>query len=167
MTPRPSSQAAIVDAALSCFARTGYDATRIRDIAQAAGVSEGALYRHFASKEDLARELHRQSMSLFGEELLAASRRDTPLESLRAMAARVLSLYRERPAAFVFALVQAPPAALASMPADDLPIDIIASVIEHARAVVSVRDGDARVLASCYLGCLMQPISLSLSAGLA
>lgn len=164
MTPRPSSQAAIVDAALSCFARTGYDATRIRDIAQAAGVSEGALYRHFASKEDLARELRLQVMSLFGEELVAASRRDTPLESLRAMAARVLTLYRERPSAFVFALVQAPPAALASMPADDLPIDIIASVIERARAEGGVRDGDARVLASCYLGCLMQPISLSLSA---
>lgn len=164
MTPRPSSQAAIVDAALSCFARTGYDATRIRDIAQAAGVSEGALYRHFASKEDLARELRLQVMSLFGEELVAASRRDTPLESLRAMAARVLTLYRERPAAFVFALVQAPPAALASMLADALPIDIIASVIERARAEGGVRDGDARVLASCYLGCLMQPISLSLSA---
>jgi len=164
MTPRPSSQAAIVDAALSCFARTGYDATRIRDIAQAAGVSEGALYRHFASKEDLARELHLQAMSLFGEELVAASKRDTAVESLHAMAARVLALYRERPAAFVFALVQAPPAALASMPADDLPIDIIASVIERARAEGGVRDGDARVLASCYLGCLMQPISLSLSA---
>lgn len=164
MTPRPSSQAAIVDAALSCFARTGYDATRIRDIAQAAGVSEGALYRHFASKEDLARELHLQAMWLFGEELAAASRRDTALESLRAMAARVLALYRERPAAFVFALVQAPPAALAGMPADDLPIDIVASVIERARAERGVRDGNARVLASCYLGCLMQPISLSLSA---
>ena len=39
MTPRPSSRTAIMDAALSCFAQNGYDATRIRDIAQEAGVS--------------------------------------------------------------------------------------------------------------------------------
>ena len=164
MTPRPSSRPAIMDAALSCFAQNGYDATRIRDIAQAAGVSEGALYRHFPSKEDMARELHLQAMSLFGEELIAAARGDEPVESLRRIAARVLALYRERPAAFVFALVQAPPSALASMPADDLPIDIIAGIIERARTQGTARDGDARVLAACYLGCLLQPIALSLSA---
>ncbi|MEA5075860.1 MAG: helix-turn-helix domain-containing protein [Coriobacteriia bacterium] len=164
MTPRPSSRAAIMDAALSCFAQNGYDATRIRDIAQEAGVSEGALYRHFPSKEDMASELHLQAMSLFGEELIAAARGDEPTESLRRMAARVLALYRERPAAFVFALVQAPPSALASMPAHDLPIDIITGVIERARTQGTARDGDARVLAACYLGCLLQPIALSLSA---
>lgn len=153
-----------MDAALFCFAQNGYDATRIRDIAQAAGVSEGALYRHFPSKEDMARELHLQAMSLFGEELLAAAQGDEPVESLRHMAARVLALYRERPAAFVFALVQAPPSALASMPAHDLPIDTIAGVIERARVRGDARDGDSRVLAACYLGCLMQPIGLSLSA---
>lgn len=80
------------------------------------------------------------------------------------MAARVLTLYRERPAALVFALVQAPPSALASMPAENLPIDIIAGVIERARAQGRGRSGSTRVLAACYLGCLMQPISLSLSA---
>lgn len=164
MTPRPSSRAAIMDAALSCFAQSGYDATRIRDIAQAAGVSEGALYRHFASKEELARELHLQAMSLFGEELVTAAQGGAPVESLRRMAARVLALYRERPAAFVFALVQAPPAALASMPAENLPIDIITGVIERVRAEGRGHSGSTRVLAACYLGCLMQPISLSLSA---
>lgn len=165
MTPRPSQRAVIMDAALRCFARNGYDATRVRDIAEAASTSEGALYRHFASKEELARELHLQAMSVFSEELLAASVADTAGASLRQMAARVLTLYREQPAAFVYALVQAPPAAVASMPDDrDLPIDIIARVIEQARVQGSVRTGDSRVLASCFLGCLVQPIALSLSA---
>jgi len=165
MTPRPSQRAVIMDAALHCFACNGFDATRIRDIAEAASTSEGALYRHFASKEELARELHLQAMSVFSEELLAASVADTAGASLRQMAARVLTLYREQPAAFVYALVQAPPAAVASMPDDrDLPIDIIARVIEQARVQGSVRAGDSRVLASCFLGCLVQPIALSLSA---
>lgn len=165
MTPRPSQRGAIMDAALGCFARNGYDATRVRDIAEAAGVSEGALYRHFASREDLARELHRWAMDTFSDELLAAAVADTPDASLRQMAARVLTLYRERPTAFVYALVQAPPAAVASMPDDrDLPVDIIARVIERARAQGRGRDGDPRVLAACFLGCLVQPIALSLSA---
>lgn len=164
MTPRPSQRTVIMDAALLCFARNGYGATRVRDIAQAANVSEGALYRHFASKEDLARDLHAQAMTVFSEELLAASVADTDSGALRQMAARVLTLYREQPAAFVFALLQAPPAAVASMPEDhDLPIDIIARAIERAGGRGSVRAGDARVLAACFLGCLVQPIALSLS----
>lgn len=165
MTPRPSQRTAIIEAALLCFARNGLDATRVRDIAETARVSEGALYRHFASKEELARELHVQAMSTFSGELLAASAADAPRTSLRQMAARVLTLYRQQPAAFVYALVQAPPAAVASLPEDvDLPIDIIAGVVEQARAAGGVRAGDARVLASCFLGCLLQPIGLSLSS---
>lgn len=164
MTPRPSQRAVIMDAALLCFARNGYDATRVRDIADAANVSEGALYRHFASKEDLARELHLQAMSAFSEELLAASVADSPIASARHIASRVLTLYREQPDAFVYALVQAPPAAVASMPADrDLPIDVIARVVERAREAGRARAGDSRVLASCFLGCLMQPIAISLA----
>jgi len=40
-------------AAADVFAERGYDGTRVADIAAAAGVSNGALYAHFASKADL------------------------------------------------------------------------------------------------------------------
>jgi AcrR family transcriptional regulator len=40
-------------AAAEVFAERGYDGTRVADIAAAAGVSNGALYAHFASKADL------------------------------------------------------------------------------------------------------------------
>ncbi len=154
-----------MSAALSCFARNGYDATRIRDISQAAGVSDGALYRHFASKEVLGRELHMQAITILTAELAAHERAETPASALRAMAFRVLALYRERPDAFVFALVQAPPSAAESMPDDpDLPVDVLARVIERGQASGDVRAGSTRVLAACYLGCLLQPITLSLSA---
>lgn len=39
--------------AAEVFAQRGYDGTRVADIAAAAGVSNGALYAHFASKADL------------------------------------------------------------------------------------------------------------------
>jgi len=154
-----------MSAALACFARNGYDATRIRDISQAVGVSDGALYRHFASKEVLGRELHMQAISDLTRELAAQEHAETPTEALRKTALRVLALYREQPDAFIFALVQAPPSAAESMPDDpDLPVDVLARIIERGQLRGDVRAGDARVLAASYLGCLLQPITLSLSA---
>ena len=47
----------IVRAATSLFAEKGIDGTSMREIADAAGVREAAIYRHFAGKEELAREI--------------------------------------------------------------------------------------------------------------
>lgn len=47
----------IVRAATLLFAERGIDATSMREIAQAAGVRDAAIYRHFAGKDDLAREI--------------------------------------------------------------------------------------------------------------
>jgi AcrR family transcriptional regulator len=43
----------LLRAAADVFAERGYDGTRVADIASAAGVSNGALYAHFASKAEL------------------------------------------------------------------------------------------------------------------
>lgn len=43
----------LLDAAAATFERIGYDATRVSDIAEAAGLSNGALYGHFDSKSEL------------------------------------------------------------------------------------------------------------------
>jgi AcrR family transcriptional regulator len=43
----------LLRAAADVFAERGYDGTRVADIAAAAGVSNGAMYAHFASKAEL------------------------------------------------------------------------------------------------------------------
>lgn len=43
----------LLEAAADAFAERGYDATRVADIATAAGVSNGAMYAHFASRAEL------------------------------------------------------------------------------------------------------------------
>jgi AcrR family transcriptional regulator len=43
----------LLRAAAEVFAERGYDGTRVADIAAAAGVSNGAMYAHFASKAEL------------------------------------------------------------------------------------------------------------------
>ena len=51
------TRARIEAAALKLFAARGVDGSAMRDIAAEVGVTEGALYRHFPSKEALARAL--------------------------------------------------------------------------------------------------------------
>lgn len=59
----------IMAAALRLFAERGYTAVSVEDIAEAAGVTKGAVYHWFADKDDLGRELQHELY----ERLTAAS----------------------------------------------------------------------------------------------
>lgn len=54
---REDRRAQILDAATDAFARAGFSATSLDDVATEAGVSRVILYRHFASKADLYRQV--------------------------------------------------------------------------------------------------------------
>lgn len=47
----------VLDAAARCFAEKGYSACSMQDIAERSGVSKGAIYGHFAGKEELFRTI--------------------------------------------------------------------------------------------------------------
>jgi AcrR family transcriptional regulator len=47
------TRAALVDAAWSLFRRSGFEATTVEAIVAQAGVSKGAFYHHFASKQEI------------------------------------------------------------------------------------------------------------------
>lgn len=51
------TRSAILDSATRCFARDGYDTTGVAEICETAGVSKGAFYYHFESKEAVFLEL--------------------------------------------------------------------------------------------------------------
>lgn len=74
----------ILTAALDVFSQRGFSAARLEDIAQAAEVTRGAIYHHFASKEDLYKALVTERSA--GINQLAAeiiSQEGTPIEILR------------------------------------------------------------------------------------
>jgi TetR/AcrR family transcriptional regulator len=56
-TKTAQTKAHLFDCALTLFSQRGYAATSIRDIIQAAGVTQPTLYHHFEDKVDLFREL--------------------------------------------------------------------------------------------------------------
>ncbi|HTZ64631.1 MAG TPA: helix-turn-helix domain-containing protein [Solirubrobacteraceae bacterium] len=77
----------ILEAAKACFARQGFHATSMRDIYRECGLSPGAVYNHFASKDEIVRALGEQRLreALSQREALALI--EDPIEALRLLAA--------------------------------------------------------------------------------
>jgi AcrR family transcriptional regulator len=77
---------AILDAAMECFSRAGYERTTVDDIARAAERSIGTVYNYFPSKEDLFLALARRELSadlgVIREHLHAARSFDEALATL-------------------------------------------------------------------------------------
>ena len=55
--------------ALRLFVEKGITETTIREISTVAEIAEGTMYRHFASKDDLAKELFVKNLSSFTSDL--------------------------------------------------------------------------------------------------
>ena len=77
----------VLDAALKLFAKKGYGATKVEDIAREAGLSKGSIYRYFTSKEDIFEALINRAVTPFTDQAvkLTQSRTDSPEETIRAI----------------------------------------------------------------------------------
>jgi len=67
-----ATRARLVRSALDLFTTVGFRATTTTAIAEAAGVAEGTIYRHFAGKEELLNETYRQAQRWGGKILKEA-----------------------------------------------------------------------------------------------
>ena len=78
-----NTRARLMEAALQAFSAKSFHGTGTRDIAEAAGMSQAAMYVHYPTKEDLLHQLslegHRE---IEGIVLAAAARGRTPKEQL-------------------------------------------------------------------------------------
>ncbi|BDH67389.1 TetR/AcrR family transcriptional regulator [Streptomyces albidoflavus] len=81
----------LLAAATRLFADQGYDRTSVQEIVEAAGVTKGALYHYFGSKEDLLQEVYARLLRLQQERLdMYAGSQEPVEERLRAAAADVV-----------------------------------------------------------------------------
>lgn len=88
----------ILTAALPLFARRGFESVTIRDIGAAAGLTNPALYRHFADKEALGIELYRQCYRQMLDAIEAAcAGLDAPLDQIEAYVGAVTDLFEREP----------------------------------------------------------------------
>jgi AcrR family transcriptional regulator len=75
----------VLDAALDQFARNGFAATRMDDIAKAAGLSKAAIYLYFPSKEDVFKALVETRIVVLRDRIadVAEDLMDDPIDGLR------------------------------------------------------------------------------------
>ncbi len=85
----------ILDAAVRVFARKGYHAARVGDIAAEAGVAHGLLYHYFDSKETVLRMIFTDTWSAMLDRIREVEESGEPAhEQLRRVAAVVLRTWR-------------------------------------------------------------------------
>ncbi|AXK37384.1 TetR/AcrR family transcriptional regulator [Streptomyces armeniacus] len=78
-------------AATRLFAERGYDRTSVQEIVEASGVTKGALYHYFGSKDDLLHEIYGRLLRLQQDRLDTFACADAPVEQrLRDAAADVV-----------------------------------------------------------------------------
>src|SRR5436309_6049817 len=86
-TPGGDKRERILSAAERIFARHGFFAAKVSDVAKEAGVADGTIYLYFKNKDDLLISLFERRMQQVNELLVTATERvkaKGPLEQLRA-----------------------------------------------------------------------------------
>ncbi|GAA4833463.1 helix-turn-helix domain-containing protein [Kitasatospora terrestris] len=160
--PRPSQKPALHAAALACFAERGYDATRTKHIAERAGMSEAALYRHYPSKEAIARALYAETVEAYVRTLReVADGPGGPLERLAGAVRAMLAAYRAQPHAFLFALHRTGSLMPGLPPGSEYPLHVIEELIAEGQHAGEVREGARNLLAAVFAGCVLQPVLVS------
>ena len=152
-----SAKPRIERAALEVFFRDGVDGATTRAIAAEAGVSEGALYRHYRSKDELAITLfmtvHRRLSDLIRDNAAGA-------DDIRAKAAAIVSAYcqvaDEDWLTFAFHLTQIHRFIPYYQEDGRDPVTVVEGVIKHAMITMELPPADPRVLAAMAIGVITQ-----------
>jgi len=88
----------ILDAAVRVFARRGFHACRVSDIADEAGVAYGLVYHYFASKEEVLDTLFLERWDVMLEMIREVDARPIPVrEKLEAIVSFIVDSYRHDP----------------------------------------------------------------------
>jgi AcrR family transcriptional regulator len=88
----------ILDAAVRVFARQGFDASRVGDVAKEAGVAYGLVYHYFGSKDAVLEAVFREQWGrLLAAVSLAEETQETAPEQLALVVKIVLRAWRDDP----------------------------------------------------------------------
>lgn len=144
-------------AALKLFVGEGVDGATTRDIAEQAGVSEGALYRHYKGKDELALSLFMATHDRLGQMVLEAAQTAGGLEEkVRAIVTAYCQLADEDWLLFSFHLLSIHKFLPHDTKRDDDPTTITENIVRGLIASGEIPDGDPALLAAMSLGVVLQ-----------
>jgi AcrR family transcriptional regulator len=144
-------------AAIELFASRGIDGVSIAEIASAAGVAQGALYRHYRSKDELARQLFAAAYQDMGAKLAVVAAAETGFAArVTAMAAHFCALYDRDAALFRFLLLAQHHLLLAIDDAVVSPTAVIEGVVDDAVTADEIAPVDRALAAAAIMGIVLQ-----------
>ena len=150
-------KAKVERAAVALFAASGVDGVSIGDIADRAGVSQGALYRHYRSKDELAWRLFSAAYLRTGAELGDIRRRERGLDArIGAMTAHLCVLYDSDPALFRFMLLAQHDLLPRVRPGQRTLVDEIAETVADAVGAGEIAAVETPAAAAAILGVILQ-----------
>jgi AcrR family transcriptional regulator len=157
MRDRGATRGRIEAAALRLFVERGVGETGIREIAAATGLSEGAMYRHFAGKDALVFELFSAGFAAFARELdrLHAAATGTHAKC-DAMVRGFCALFDADPVLFRFILLVQHGQAAKITPDMPNPIEIVRTVIEQGMKRREIPRGDIDLMTAMVMGIILQ-----------
>lgn len=150
----------ILKKALELFSEKGYDATSVREICEAAGITKPTLYYFYGSKEGVYRAIVEGALGRFRAEMIhALSGAGSLRDRLVRMARTYVEATRREPdlARFAMALIHNSPR---STPATDLVgfyqgiLDALAGALDAAVAGGELRPGRTDVRLLVFMGAL-------------
>jgi TetR/AcrR family transcriptional regulator, fatty acid metabolism regulator protein len=155
----------ILEAAIRVFARQGFHACRVSDIAREAGVAYGLVYHYFDSKEQILNELFAERWSLMLSAIEEVDGRPIqPREKLDAVAGFIIDSYRHDPELMKVIIVEVTRAANSfgrtHLPEISQAYDLIAKIVRDAQQAGDFRDDvDALFASMWFYGAIEQLLS--------
>ena len=144
-------------AALRLFISEGVDAATTREIADVAGVSEGALYRHYKGKDELALALFMETHNRLAEMMQAAfSQPGTIEQRVRRAVTAYCELADEDWLLFSFHLVSLNKFVPHDTRRDDDPVSVVEKLVAGLMQAGEIPKGDPALIAAMSLGVVMQ-----------
>ena len=155
---RPAlKRGAIERSALELFVEKGVDGTSIRDIAERAGVTEGALYRHHKSKNDLVRALFFEHYAGFGEIVAEIRGLNLPYDELvTKLVHAFFGLYDKDSYVFCFIMLTRHKL-LEEVRADDRnPVELLSRILRDAAKRGEIPPQNTEVTTELLVGMVLQ-----------
>ncbi|WP_224746879.1 TetR/AcrR family transcriptional regulator [Pelovirga terrestris] len=155
----------VLDCALRLFVKKGYHRVSIPDIVGASGVSTGAIYNLFGSKENLARTLHQQILTGFQNDFVARLVDcETAYDKLRAFAELVYEKTDHDPITMEYLLFMKHAEFMGDMAPICMtgPFRLIRQIVTDGMAGGEIRQGDYFISAVSYTGAILRPAQLKL-----
>jgi AcrR family transcriptional regulator len=139
--------------AIHLFVKKGIDGTTIKDIAKAAKVAEGALYRHFKSKEDLAWSLFSTHLNKFTGDLMAKVYPEPTAEKrIRKFIEECFREFEEDPELYSYLILQEHSELDQYAKNYIHPGNVVIKIIEDGQKAGEIRAGDPFLLGAMFIG---------------